>query len=141
MLSHKTEIRVRYADTDKMQFVYNGKYFEYFEVGRTEMMRANGFPYSEFEKNGFQLPVLETHAKYNNYAKYDDVLIIHAFVKELPLLKIKIDYEITEKETGRLIAEGYTVHVFMRSEDKKAIRPPRFFIDNIKPHYEEQYER
>ncbi len=136
MLSNKTEIRVRYADTDKMQFVYNGKYFEYFEVGRSEMMRAHGFPYSQFENKGWQLPVLESYAKYKNYARYDEVLIVHAFVKELPVLKIKINYEVTEKETGRFIAEGFTVHVFMRGDDKKAIRPPQEFIDALKPFYE-----
>jgi len=46
MLTHVTEIRVRYADTDKMQFVYNGKYLEYFDVGRTELLRATGLAYS-----------------------------------------------------------------------------------------------
>ena len=59
MLTNTTEIRVRYADTDKMQFVYNGKYLEYFEVGRTELLRAAGLAYSEVEKNGYQLPLIE----------------------------------------------------------------------------------
>jgi len=57
MLEHKTEIRVRYADTDQMQFVYNGKYLEYFEVGRTEMMRENNLPYKIIEQNGYRMPV------------------------------------------------------------------------------------
>ena len=55
MLSHKTTIRVRYADTDKMQFVYNGKYLEYFEVGRTELLRSAGLPYSQIEKEGYTI--------------------------------------------------------------------------------------
>ncbi len=127
MLSHKTEIRVRYADTDQMQFVYNGKYFEYFEVGRTEMLRNNGLPYSLIEKNGYQLPVLETWAKYIAPAFYDDVLIVESVVKEKPLLKIHIDYKIFRKTNGDLIAEGFTELVFVFKDSKKPARPPKFF--------------
>ena len=57
MLTCSTEIRVRYADTDMMQFVYNGKYLEYFEVGRTELLRSTGLSYASVEKNGYQLPL------------------------------------------------------------------------------------
>ena len=53
MLEHKTEVRVRYADTDQMKYAYNGKYFEYFEVGRTEMMRDNGLTYKSIEEQGY----------------------------------------------------------------------------------------
>ena len=66
MLIHKTKIRVRYADTDQMQFAYNGKYFEYFEVGRTEMMREQNLPYKFIEENGYFMPVLTTHIDYKN---------------------------------------------------------------------------
>ncbi|MBK7981513.1 MAG: acyl-CoA thioesterase [Ignavibacteriae bacterium] len=75
MLSHTTSIRVRYADTDKMQFVYNGKYLEYFEVGRTELLRSCGLAYSELEKIGYQLPLIEAGLKYKMPAYYDDVLL------------------------------------------------------------------
>ena len=60
MLKHYTEVRIRYADTDQMRFAYNGKYFEYFEVGRTEMMREVGLPYNLIEENGFVMPVIES---------------------------------------------------------------------------------
>jgi acyl-CoA thioester hydrolase len=63
MLKNKTSIRVRYADTDKMQFVYNGKYLEYFEVGRTELLRASGLAYSDL-KNRLSLPLIEAGVKY-----------------------------------------------------------------------------
>ena len=64
MLTYKTEIRVRYADTDQMQFVYNGKYLEFFEVGRTELLRSTGLSYKVVEKEGYQLPLVEAHLKY-----------------------------------------------------------------------------
>jgi acyl-CoA thioester hydrolase len=135
MLEHTTQIRVRYADTDQMHFVYNGKYPEYFEVGRTEMMRSIGLPYHKMEMYGFMLPLLEVRVKYKNPAYYDDLLLVRTFVKEIPILKVHIDYEIYRTDEKQLVAEGYTEHVFMKMESKKAVRPPEFFINAIKPFY------
>ena len=140
MLSSKTEIRVRYADTDQMQFVYNGKYLEYFEVGRTEMLREIDLPYSYIENEGYQLPVLETHAKYISAAYYDDILVIESFVKDYPSFRIHIDYRIfrlvpSGKGNNILVAEGFTEHVFIKKDSKKPVRPPGFFADAMKPFY------
>lgn len=135
MLIHKTEIRVRYADTDQMKFVYNGKYFEYFEVSRTEMLREIGLPYQLVESKGFQLPVLETHAKYLSPAKYDDILIVESVVKENPVFKIHIDYRVIRKATDELLAEGFTEHVFIKESTKKPSRPPDFFVAAMKPFF------
>lgn len=136
MVTNRTEIRVRYADTDQMQFVYNGKYLEYFEVGRTEMLRENGLAYSVIEKEGYQLPVLETHVKYISPAFYDDVLLIESFMKDYPSFKIHIDYKIYKKENNILVSEGFTEHVFIKKDTKKPSRPPAFFIEIVKPFYQ-----
>lgn len=132
MLITQTEIRVRYADTDQMQFVYNGKYLEYFEIGRTEMLREIGLPYSRIEKEGYQLPVLEAHVKYIVPAYYDELIIVKSFLKEYPTLKIHIEYKITRKNMADLIAEGFTLHAFIKKESKRLVRPPAFFIDSVK---------
>ena len=58
-ITHSFDYRVRYADTDKMQYMYNGQYLTLFEIGRTEMLRAAGLPYVELESAGFLLPVLQ----------------------------------------------------------------------------------
>jgi len=138
MLDYTTQIRVRYADTDQMNFVYNGKYSEYFEVGRTEMLRFIGFPYSLLEIKGFMLPVLELNIKYRNPAYYDDLLLIRSFVKQIPVLKIHIDYTIHREDGNILVAEGFTEHVFMKKENRKAVRPPEFFLKAIKPFYQDE---
>ena len=57
MLIHKTHLRVRYAETDQMQYAYYGNYLKYFEVGRTEMMREHGLTYKQIEENGYHMPV------------------------------------------------------------------------------------
>ena len=135
MLKYCSEIRVRYADTDQMQFVYNGKYLEYFEVGRTEMLRHYKLPYHYIESKGFQLPLLEAFVKYISPAYYDDVLTIDSYVKELPVFKIHIDYRITRNEGKEIVAEGFTKHVFINKITKKAVRIPDFFIEAIKQNY------
>ncbi|MBS3944542.1 MAG: acyl-CoA thioesterase [Melioribacter sp.] len=136
MISQTSEIRVRYADTDKMQFVYNGKYLEYFEVGRTELLRSLGLPYSEVEKSGYQLPLLEAGVTYKNPAKYDDLLLVKATVKELYSPKVHIEYLITRKETEEIIAVGFTTHIFMNAETKKAVRPPKLYIEILAPYFQ-----
>jgi acyl-CoA thioester hydrolase len=131
MISNKTLIRVRYADTDKMQFVYNGKYLEYFEVGRTELFRSVNFPYKVVESQGYQLPLVEAGIKYFSPATYDDLLEIDARVEELYVPRPKVLYTVKNKETGELIAEGFTTHVFIRADTKKAVRPPKFYVDAL----------
>ena len=135
MLEFKTNIRVRYADTDQMQFVYNGKYLEYFEVGRTEMLRHYNLPYHFIENKGFQLPLLEAFVKYITPACYDDILTVKSYVKEMPVFKIHIDYLITRNEAKEIVAEGFTKHVFINKDTKKAVRLPAFFIEAIKQNY------
>jgi acyl-CoA thioester hydrolase len=137
MIICETEIRVRYADTDQMHFVYNGKYLEYFEVGRTEMLRDIGLPYDVIEKEGFLLPVLEANVKYKLPAYYDDILIIKSLLKKFPDLKIHIDYEIVRKNTDEIIAEGFTVHAFMNKQNKKVTRPPEIFAKAVKKFFPE----
>jgi acyl-CoA thioester hydrolase len=135
MLDYTSEIRVRYADTDQMQFVYNGKYLEYFEVGRTEMLRHYGLPYHIIEGKGFQLPLLESYIRYLNPAYYDDILYVKAFVKEMPVFKIHIDYIITRNKEKKIVTKGFTKHVFINKLTKKAVRIPDFFTETIKPNY------
>lgn len=136
MLKSTTEIRVRYADTDQMQIVYNGKYFEYFEVGRTEMTRELGLSYKDFEDVGFQLPVIETWVKYYKPARYDDILIIESRMEKLPTVRMRIDYEVRNKENGEILASGYTEHAFMDTKNNRITRAPAVFLNSVKPSFE-----
>ncbi|MBK6913119.1 MAG: acyl-CoA thioesterase [Ignavibacteriales bacterium] len=135
MLIHRTELRVRYADTDQMGRVYNGKFFEYFEVGRTEMMREHNLPYKTIEANGYQMPVAEAHINYKSPAYYDEVLIIETRVEALPTVKVKIDHTIFSKERNEIVAEGYITLVFINMNTKRPSRPPEFFMNAIRKFY------
>jgi len=136
MIISKTQLRVRYADTDKMQFVYNGKYFEYFEVGRTELLRNSGLPYSVIEKHGFQLPLIEAGIKYFKPAVYDDLLEIEAVVKDIFSAKLIVEYTIRRTGTDDIISQGFTTHMFIKVDSKKAVRPPKFYLDKLKHFFE-----
>ena len=122
-------LRVRYADTDKMGIVYYGKYFEYFEVARTEMLRACGLPYSEIEAAGYGLPVLEASAKYIRSVKYDDLLRITARMHATVSTRLVIEYLVQLDETGDLVAKGSTTLVFVLSSTGRPARPPKIYTE------------
>jgi acyl-CoA thioester hydrolase len=137
-VTHRTELRVRYAETDKMKVVYNGNYLTYFEVGRTELLRACGLPYPELEKAGYLLPVLEAFVQYKMSAVYDDVLSIYATYRLERVPTIRIDYVIKRGQDE--IASGYTSHPFVNAETMKPVRPPKMFFDAIEQTLQSQFK-
>ncbi len=131
MANFKAKIRVRYADTDQMGFVYNGKYFEYFEVARTELLRARGLAYSSLEKAGYMLPVVEANVKYKKPIFYDDVIEIETYVKNEELPVVHIEYLIRREGEELVLAEGFTRHVFISAETKRPVKPPKIYLDVV----------
>jgi len=134
MIKSETNLRVIYGDTDKMGVVYYGIYPRYFEVGRTEMMREIGLCYSELEKRGIIMPVVQMNIEYFASAKYDDVLTIRTTVDEMPTARIRFNYEIfTEAET--LLTRGFTDLSFIKADTLRACRPPVEFLESIKKYF------
>ncbi len=127
--SHTATIRVRYADTDQMHIVYNGKYFEYFEVGRTEMLRSFGLPYAELEADGTRLPLIEAHCEYMQPARYDDLLLIESTAHDFRQARLRIDYAVRRERDGILLAKGHTIHAFQSIRTGKPTRPPANFLE------------
>ena len=127
-IKNSTTIRVRYADTDAMKIVYYGKYFEYFEEGRSELLRSVGFPYTEIEKQGIFIAVVVAYAKYRRSAHYDDLLTIETSVSEMPVARIRIQYRIFLEGESEPIVEGYTVHSFLSESTGRPTRAPAMFL-------------
>ena len=113
-----------------MGVVNNVRYFEYFEAGRNDFLRKLGLPYVELERQNVGLPVIEAYAKYISSAKYDDIITIKTFLKQIPSVRIKIEYEIVCNE--RTIVTGFTVHSFVNYEKMKPIRPPGIIMELIR---------
>lgn len=131
MVKHVTPIRIRYADTDQMKFVYYGKFFEYFEQGRSDLMRAIGLPYPEIEAMGLLLPVIEAHATYKQSAKYDDLINVVTYMREPPVARVRIDYEVFREGETDLLADGYTIHSFVNAETGRPTRAPVQFLEAL----------
>jgi acyl-CoA thioester hydrolase len=131
MIKQVTQIRVRYADTDQMKFVYYGKFFEYFEQGRSDLLRSIGLPYPEIEAMGLLLPVIEAHASYKRAAHYDDLLNIVTYFREMPIARVRLDYEVFKEGETELLADGYTIHTFVNGATGKPTRAPAQFLEAV----------
>ncbi|MDI6766942.1 MAG: thioesterase family protein [Bacteroidota bacterium] len=131
MISTETKIRVRYADTDQMKTIYHSKYLEYFEQGRSDLLRETGMPYPKIEAMGFYLPVVEAHAKFLKSGKYDDLLVVKTILKAIPSVRVRLEYEIRNDDTGELLVEGYTIHGFVNANTGKPTRAPAQFLQVV----------
>lgn len=134
MISATATLRVRYSEVDSMKYVYYGNYAEYFEIGRVELLRSLGLPYSGLEERGIWLPVSEFRIKYLRPAFYDDILYIHTRIPKKPSVKIEFEYEIFNQENEK-ITEAQTTLFFFSSEKKKIIRCPQFIFDVIEENW------
>jgi acyl-CoA thioester hydrolase len=131
------KIRVRYAEADRMGYVYYGNYAMYFESARTEMLRSLGFSYREWEDNGIILPVRELQIRYHAPAYYDDLLTIRTIIKERPATRITFHHEVYN-EKGEKTCTGSIVLVFVNSETRRPTRTPEFFLKALEEASESQ---
>jgi acyl-CoA thioester hydrolase len=135
MFVHEEKIRVRYAETDQMGYVYYGNYAAYYEVARTEMLRKTGFSYKELEEMGVMMPVLEMNIKYSQPAKYDELLTIKVIIKEKPSVRIKFEYEVYD-EAGTLLNIGNTQLVFVDMVRNRPCKAPEVFMQKMEPYFD-----
>jgi len=106
----ETDIRVRYADTDAMGFAHHSNYLVWFEAGRTEYTRAIGMPYRDIEDSGVRLVVVAASCRYHAPARYDDVVIVRTWVREIKRATLTFGYEVRHAGSLRLLADGETSH-------------------------------
>ena len=134
MYSNDIQIRVRYAETDQMGYVYYGHYATYFEVARVEMLRSLGFTYRKLEEEGVILPVLDFSIKYIRPAFYDSLLTVTTVIKEIPVTKIRFNYE-TFNEKKELINVAETTLVFVNKSTGRPCRPPSDLLEALRRFY------
>lgn len=134
MYANKVQIRVRYADTDQMGYVYYGNYASYYEVARVESFRNLGYAYKKLEESGVMMPVLEMKTKYLLPARYDDLLTVEVKIQEMPKVKITYVYDIFN-EAGALLNQGETVLVFINKDSGRPTRIPEVMKDLLSPHF------
>ena len=124
MRNNETEQRVYYADTDQEGVVYYANYLRWFEIGRTEILRQSGFNYTDMKNQNIVAPVVEVKCNYNLSAKYNDIIIIKTTIENIGNSSIKFNYKIIRKGDNKLLAEGYTVNVFVDRKTMKSTKMP-----------------
>jgi acyl-CoA thioester hydrolase len=128
-LSDVLQLRVRYSETDQMGTFYNSRALEWFECGRSELIRRRlGISYAVLEAKGVFLPLVEAHVEFQGGARYDDLLEIASTVETSGRAKLRFEVRICHAEGGKPVARGYTVHAFM-DRQSKPIRPPAWFME------------
>lgn len=128
------QIRVRYAETDQMGYVYYGNYAAFYEIARTEMLRSTGISYKELEEMGIMLPVTEMKTKYLKPGKYDDLITIRVTIRKKPAVRIIFEYELFN-ENGELLNQGETTLVFVNMKKNKPCMPPQIFLDKMSKYF------
>ena len=116
-------VRVRYADTDQMGVAYYANYFVWFEVARTDWLRAAGLTYRELEADGVLLPVIDARCQYKAPARYDDALSVATVARIVSPARLGFDYEITGPSA--LVAVGSTIHATMDRTGRPMRLPAR----------------
>jgi len=128
MIHSISNIRVRYAETDRMDVVYHSNYLVWFETARIQMLDQIGIPYREIEARGLFLPVLSVTAEYKRPARFDDRVEVHLFMKRRPRARMHFEYEV--RRGDELLVTGTTSHGFM-DRSGKGQRPPQDLLKMI----------
>ena len=112
---HEFDVRVTYADTDKLGIIYYANYLKYFEQGRTELMRSMGVRYRDLEvQRKLFLPAVEARVQYMAPSRYDDLLTIRTWIAEMGRASIAFQCDIVDKDLGgKLCARGFSRHAIV----------------------------
>ena len=122
MIAGVCRVRVRYSDTDAMAVAHHSRHLAWFEVGRTELMRATGSSYAGLEAAGLGLPLIGVGVRYLSPARYDDLLDIETCVEKRSPVRLTFAYRIRRTDKGKNVATGWTEHVLV----DRRFRPVRF---------------
>lgn len=135
MFVYESKVKVRYVETDQMGVVHHSNYAQYYELARTECFEAcSGMTYETMEHEGVMLPIVELQSNFLKPALYNQVLTIKSIVKELPTVKLTVDYEIYN-EANELINTGKTVLVFVNKVSRRPCQPPKNFMQQVRQYF------
>ena len=130
MFTHTTKLRVRYAETDQMGYMYYGNYAQFYEVGRVEMLRSLGMTYKSMEASGIMMPVLDLNCKFIKPALYDEEITVKVTMAKMPSVRIHFSYQLFN-ESQELINEGETTLVFIDIKRNRPCLPSADFLERL----------
>lgn len=123
---HAIQVRVRYQEADPMGLLHHANYFTYFEMGRTELLRASGGSYRRMEEEGLLVVVVRASCQYHKPARYDDLLTIRTIIRRITPAKIEHEYRV--ERDGEHLATGH-VTLAMVNRQGEVQRIPDWFCD------------
>ncbi len=129
MTTSETQLIVRYAETDAQGIVHHSNYLVWFEEGRSDYLRQKGLNYSDFEKSGYFVVVVEATARYKAPAYYEDQLCVRTTLARAQGKILEFRYEVVNQQ-GTLLAEGKTVHVVL-GQDRRPVALPEALLKQI----------
>jgi acyl-CoA thioester hydrolase len=127
--SFTAEVRVRFAETDAQGVAHNSSYFVWFEVARVEYLRTFAGGYNALREQGIEALVLETHLRYVQPARFDDLLQVRCRCGDLRGARWRFDYAI--ERDGELLADGWTLHACVDAATLRPTRVPAWLVEAI----------
>ena len=104
----ETTVRVNYSETDQMGVVYHARYLVWLDVARCEHLRLSGMSYRDLEQSGLRLAVSEVAIRYRQAARYDDLIRIRCWVREVASRRVDFGYAVEHADDARLLATAST---------------------------------
>ena len=121
----ESRLRVRYKETDQMGIAHHSNYIVWFEIGRTDLCRQTGFPYSEIERRGYLLVVSEIACRYRSPFRYDDEVLIRTSVADTASRAMRFAYELYSGNGEELRATGFSSHLWLDLTTRRPVRADR----------------
>ena len=122
----ETTFHVRYAETDQMGIVHHAAYLVWLEEGRSQWLRDHGTSFVEFEKDGVTLAVSEVNARYSKAARYDQLITVRCWIKEVKSRRLIFGYQIVDPQDGSLFFSGTTKHICVDHQGKVTKIPDKW---------------
>lgn len=123
--------RVTFYETDGMQVVHHANYLRFMEEARVEYFRAGGLGLNDLMEEGIVFPIVEVSVKYHKPARYDDILVVKAYLRRLDRARFDFDYEIINEKTGDLLITGHTVNTYTDRKTGRIVRLPKERLEKL----------
>ena len=135
MFTTETQIRIHYALTDQMGFVYHGHYAQFYEIGRTEAIRQLGYTYKDIEAMGIIMPVVDIHTRFLRPAKYDDLITVKTTLRELPTHHKIVFHSEIYNVADELLNTGDVTLYFMQADGMKRVEMPAPLKEKLEKYF------
>ena len=133
LLTASIELEIQFFDVDSMRVVWHGNYVKYLEVARCELLKLFDYNYLQMEESGYMWPIVDMRLKYVASAKLSEWIVVEASLVEYQT-RIKIDYIVRDKASGRVLTKASTIQVAVDiASGEMSFNTPQCLIDKLSP--------